>query len=96
MMVIHPGTRGNVMQALTWKCGVPGCEAEEVHEEVAGIGELPPDPMLEGPDGWRLVHRMWICARHEIVIDPVTMLDRIEGGLVMLSGDDHWTRDGSV
>lgn len=93
MIVIHPGGCGNVMQALTWKCGVPGCKAEEVHEEVVGIGEAGPDPMLDGPDGWRMLHRMWICPDHEVRIEIN------EGGWTavrMMSGDDHWTRDGGI
>ena len=92
MIVIYPGARGNVMQTLTWKCGVPECDAEEVHEEVAAIGEAGPDPMLEGPDGWRLVHRMWICADHVVLVDHEPGSTKLWMG----RGDDHWTRDGGT
>ena len=90
MLVIHPKGRGNVSQKLTWKCGVPLCRAEEVAEEIVGIGEAGPDPMLEGPEGWRLVHHMWICPKHWIGV-------RIEESgplaLKMRPGTDHWERE---
>lgn len=90
-IAIFSGGRGNVSQTLTYRCGVPGCEAEEYVEQLVFTGEPLPDPWDERPDGWRLLHGLWVCPGHFIVVEGK------EGGwqaMTMEEGTDHWEREG--
>jgi|GEM_PF-2687752 len=94
MATIYPRGEGNCYQVNRYTCGVPGCGARETVESVIPAGEHGLD-VDEGPEGWRLLHGLWVCPNHEVMIDADLNLGKGVGigPIEIARGEDFWRRN---